>query len=120
VNNKVFDEEHLYALQEALREKKFVLLSLSGELGLTTPIFSAIRNLSQSPEKDLVVYIKDSKPCPEFVNLLASLHDVDFILVKEDSLTSLCDRITPDEIYDIKEGKLHKIPQLDLLLSSSC
>ncbi len=120
VNNKVFDEEHLYALQEALREKKFAILSLSGEQGLTTPIFTAIRNLSQSPEKDLVVYIKDSCPCPEFVNLLASLHDVDFILVKEDSLTGLCERVTPDEIYDIKEGKLHKILKLDLLLGSSC
>jgi len=116
VVNKVFDEDHLFALQEALKGHPFALLGISGEAELTPSLFHGIRQLSQKPGWDLLVYVKDRDPQDEFVDLLASLHDVDFILVKGESLLSLCQKITPDEVYEIKDNALEKLESVTALL----
>lgn len=108
VINKVFDEEHLFALQNALNGRRFNVLGISGSKGLTSKIFSSIRQLSQCEDLDLLLYIKDAEPEEEFVSLLSSLHDVDFILVKGDSLRSLCDRIAPVEVYEVEDDSFQK------------
>ncbi|MCE5318653.1 MAG: PfkB family carbohydrate kinase [Parachlamydia sp.] len=109
VVNKVFDQEHLFALQQALHGRKFALLGLSTDEGLSPKLFSNLRELGLRHDWDLLVYVKDNQPDEEFVNLLASLHDVDFILVHGDSLRSLCSRISPDEVYDFQSGLLQKL-----------
>ena len=117
VVNKVFDEIHIDALQEALKGRRFSLLSLSGQQGLTSAIFSTIRHLSQREEEDLLVYVRDQDPPEEFINILASLHDVDFIVLKSDSLRNLCRSITPHEIYALEgQRDLRKIDALHTLL----
>lgn len=108
VGNKVFDEEHVFALQKALEGCEFNILGVSGSQGLTSGIFSAIRHLSQDPNKDLLVYVRDHDPEAEFVNLLASLHEVDFILVNGESLRSLCLKVSPTEVYEVNGSLLHK------------
>jgi rfaE bifunctional protein kinase chain/domain len=117
VANKVFDEEHLFALQEALRGRQFALLALSGEQGFTSKIFSAIHLLGKRENWDLLIYIKDTHPHEEFINLLSSLNDVDFILLNGESLRSLCNRIVPDEVYDLDEQSLQKLEGITSLIS---
>ncbi len=109
VSNKVFDDEHLFALQEALRGHSFVLLSVSGEKGLTSQIFNAIRKLAHEENCDLLIYVQDENPSEEFVNILSALHDVDFIILKEESLRNLCGLIKPQEVYTITEDSLKKL-----------
>ena len=46
VDNKVFDEEHLFALQEALKNKRYSVLGLYSTQGMTTALFRSIRKLS--------------------------------------------------------------------------
>ena len=75
---------------------------------MTSRIFSAIRHLSQDPDRNLLIYVKDLEPEAEFVNLLASLHEVDFILVNGESLRSLCLKVIPHEIYEVEGAALHK------------
>jgi rfaE bifunctional protein kinase chain/domain len=106
VVNKVFDEEHLFALQEALKERPYTLLGLSGSDGMNSSIFSAIHRLAKDPKRDLVVYLLDAKPEEDFVNLLAALHDVKFIVLQSDNLHTLCDAIKPSEIYAISNKQL--------------
>lgn len=119
VVNKIFDEEHLFALLEALKGRSFALLGLSGTKGLTTGIFSSIRRLAARDGWDLLVYIKDQHPSEEFINLLASLHDVDFILLKSESLKSLCEKMSPSEIYVMEDDVLKQLSYVeDLLLTS--
>lgn len=118
VVNKVFDEEHLFALQQALHGRQFALLGISGAQGLTTGIFSSIRQLAQRVNWDLLVYVKDREPEHEFVNLLASLHDVDFILVKGESLRSLCQRISPDEVYEVRGHACERVDNAAALLTT--
>lgn len=115
VGNKIFDREHLFALQEVLRGNKFILLSISGSQGLTSAIFSSIRQMGTQNDLDLLVHIRDANPDPGFVDLLASLHDVDFIILK-DSLKSLSDKVRPEEIYSIDQNLCKRIPSFDSLL----
>lgn len=119
VVNKVFDQEHLFALQQALHGRKFALLGLSTEDGLSPKLFSSLRELGHRHDWDLLIYVKDKQPDEEFVNLLASLHDVDFILVHGDSLRSLCSRISPDEVYEYQSGVLQKLENAASLMSST-
>lgn len=109
VVNKVFDHEHLFALQEALRGRKFALLGVTSGQGLTSRIFSSIRQLAQRDDWDLLIYVKDPNPNEEFISLLASLHDVDFILVNGENLRSLCKRIAPDEVYEVEGNAFQKL-----------
>lgn len=119
VSNKIFDEEHLFALQAALQDKPFTILSLSAAQGMTSAVFSSIRQLAHQGS-ELLIYLQDFTSNEEFVNLLASLHEVAFILLKKDSIESLCKSLTPHGIYLLDERqKLQKIASLDVLISKN-
>jgi len=107
--NKIFDQEHLFALQEALRGRKSTLLGVSGENGLTTAIFSTIKQLTLNPGFDLIVYIRDLEVDNEFVTVLASLQNVNFIILNTDSLRNLCNQIEPDAVYQLNGTELCKL-----------
>lgn len=101
VENKVFDGEHIFALKQALETKKYAVLSVSGERGLTSDIFNAIRKISAN--SDLIVFVRDENPDPQFVNILAALHDVNFIFVCSNSLQNLCEQISPHQAYTLND-----------------
>lgn len=105
IENKVFEEEHLFVLQEALRDRQYALLSICSTDGLTSLIFSTIRQLARKGTRDLLIYVRDFVPDDELVNLLASLHEVDFIILKSESLQQLTQQISPEEIHSIEKGQ---------------
>lgn len=102
VANKVFDEEHLFALQEALKGRSYVVLGVSGTSGLTSEMFQAIRSLSQA-DRDLMIYVMDDKQDEGFIQILSSLHEVDFILLKKDRLHQLSQWIGPEGYFCVDE-----------------
>lgn len=105
-DNKIFDEEHLFALQAALKAREFSVLILSSLEGITPAIFKAIRSLKKDHTRDLVVYINDACPDEEKVHILASLREIDFIIYKAECLQYLCKTISSDAIYALEEGQL--------------
>lgn len=118
VENKIFDEEHLFALQQALKGKRFIVLGLESSEGMSSPIFRSIRKLSErGDKKKLIVYVRDNEPDEEFVLLLSSLAEVDFIVLKCESLKNLCEIIQPDAIYTIEKNKLVTLDHHAALLS---
>lgn len=104
--NKIFDEEHLFALQEALRGCKTILLGISGDKGLTGPIFKSIKKLAHRKDWELLVYVRDLNPDEAFIEMLSSMHDVSFIILNAHSLRSLCNLIEPDEVYVLQDSEL--------------
>lgn len=102
--NKVFDQEHLFALKHALEGRPFTILKLSGKQGLTSAIFNSIRKLSHNGENSLLIYLTDAEPDPDFTHLLASLHEVQFIIVNSQSLDDLCTLAHPAHIYEIQDN----------------
>jgi D-beta-D-heptose 7-phosphate kinase/D-beta-D-heptose 1-phosphate adenosyltransferase len=116
--NKIFDKEHLFALQEALKEKKYILLGLSGSEGMTTSVFSTIHHLAKDKASDLVVFLRDIEPNSDFVDLLASLQDVKFIIVQSDNIASLCENVPPSEIHMVSGKKQSRLASAEDLFKN--
>lgn len=108
VVNKVFDEQHLYALQQALKKQKISLINISGAQGLTSTIYKSIRDLSSCNQTKLLVYVRDEQPSDDFINILASLREVEFIILTKSSVHDLSDLIHPSEMYYVENTQLIK------------
>jgi rfaE bifunctional protein kinase chain/domain len=103
LDNKVFDGDHLFALQQSLKGRRFVVLSLESGHGMSTALFKSIRNLSvKNPQAKLLIFVRDSSPDREFISLLSSLSDVDFILFDCPDLDMVCATLQPEEIFSIE------------------
>jgi rfaE bifunctional protein kinase chain/domain len=116
VDNKVFDGEHLFALQEALRGRRMALLSVEGTKGLTASIFKSIRKLCQDGKRDLLVYVRDEQPDEDFVRLLSSLREVSFILLQVESLQHLYQVAHPEEICLVENDDCIQLTSMQELL----
>ena len=103
---KVFEEEHIFALQKLLAGQKCTLLGIHESNGIETSLFLTLRKLSIDPKTQLIVYIRDKEPSEDFVTHLASLREVDFIILKNESLRKLCDGIHPQETFIYEKGAL--------------
>jgi D-beta-D-heptose 7-phosphate kinase/D-beta-D-heptose 1-phosphate adenosyltransferase len=118
VENKIFDEEHLFALQQVLKGKRYIVLGVESSHGISTALYRSLRKLaSRDLEKRLIVYVRDNDPDEEFVSLLSSLAEVDFIVLKCESLKNLCDIIHPHQVFIMEEDKLIALDHASALLS---
>jgi D-beta-D-heptose 7-phosphate kinase/D-beta-D-heptose 1-phosphate adenosyltransferase len=117
VDNKVFDEDHLFAMQQALKDRVYKVLGVSSKDGMTTSLFKSIRALTSDQSGDkLIVYIRDSDPDEEFISLLASLAEVNFVVLKCESLKNLCEVIHPPEVFVMEGDKLIELDHFKALL----
>ena len=115
VDNKVFDEDHLFALEQALKGTNYRVLGIHSTQGITTALFKSIRHIASDDNK-LIVYIRDENPDEEFISLLSSLAEVDFVVLKCESLKNLCDLIHPQEVFLIDQDKLVALDHFNTLL----
>ncbi len=121
VDNKIFDEEHLFALQQALQGKHYTVLGVSSTQEMSTSLFRALRSLSSTDvNKKLIVYVREAPADEEFVSFLASLDEVDFIVLESESLKHLCDVIHPHQVFLIEKEQLLTLDHASALLSVSC
>lgn len=98
ISHKVFDQEHLFVLQEVLKRKPFNLLILSQVEQLTMVLFQSIKHIACENEA-LLIYIEDIEPSEIFIEMLSSLREVNFIILHLDSLKSLCQFAIPRTTY---------------------
>lgn len=108
VKNKVFDEEHIFALQQVLNDSPFNVLVLSNSQTMSFSIFDAIKTLASNGE-NLLLFIKDEEPNEKLIEILSSLVEVNFILVHENNLRTLLRKVTPKECYQLHSDELTKI-----------
>lgn len=97
--NKVFDSEHLFALQHLLKRRRVALLSLSCRQELTSEFLKYLINLGERSDVDLLVYLRDGVPSEDLLMTLIALQAVDFIVLHGESLEELVEKIAPDECY---------------------
>lgn len=118
VENKIFDEEHLFALQQVLKGKRYTVLGVDSQQGMSTALFRSLRKLSsREPEKKLIAYVCDNDPDEEFISLLSSLAEVDFIVLKRESLKNLCSIIHPHQVFMMEQDRLVALDHATALLS---
>lgn len=106
-NNKIFDEKHLYALKKSLENQIFSILVIDTTRGITPSLFQTIRKIVEKDEHKLILYIRDEDPDEDFIHVLSSLHEVGFIVLKKESLQSLCNSITPQKVHFVAPEKEH-------------
>lgn len=107
---KVFEESHLSALQSVLQDHPFSILGIDSTQGITTEFFRVLKQLSKS-EKELILYIKDSAPDQEFIQLLSSIHEVDYLILQRRSLESLCAKMKPSNVFELQGNQLVELEQ---------
>lgn len=119
VENKIFDEEHLFALQQVLKGKQYTVLGIHASPGMTNSLFRAIHSLSSENREDkLIVYIRDDQCSEEFLSFLSSLSEVDFIVLKSESLKHLCDIFDPVQVFLLEKESLVRLDHPIALLAS--
>lgn len=119
VKNKVFEEEHLFALQEALKEREYIILGLSESEGMTPFVFSTIHRLAKNKEQDLVIFLRRSAQDEDFVEILSALHDVKFVVVQSELATDLFKLVLPAETYVLTGKTLSQLTSPPDLLALS-
>lgn len=109
MDNKIFDESHLFALEEVLKERKFNLLQVDSSKGMSQSVIKAILTLSEKRDHQLVVSIVDDEPSDDFISILSSLKNVDYIILKKNSVQALCQKLDIKKIYSLLEDRLEQI-----------
>lgn len=117
-SQKVFDEEHLFALRAALQGHPFIVLSCSLTGGWTSQLFSTIRKLAQPTQHDLVLHIRDQQIDEEILAVLVSLREVNFVLLGE-HLHLLCQTVKPKAIWTFDQSSLQDLENVEELFSYS-
>lgn len=104
--NKIFDESHLFVLKQALNGKKFTCLALEKEEGISPTLFRHLKKLSKNRTQCLICMIKDPDPGQDYLELLSSLQEVDFILLHNGNMGHFFSKMVPEKAYEIKDKKL--------------
>lgn len=119
VESKIFDEEHLFALQQVLKGKQYTVLGIHASPGMTNALFRAIHSLSsENPDDKMIIYIRDDQCHEEFLSFLSSLSEVDFIVLKNESLKHLCDVIDPHQVFLLEKEVLIRLEHPVALLTN--
>jgi len=117
--NKIFNENHLFALKQVLKGKNLTILGLNTKKGISNLLFTQIQKLSKKDDQQrLMIYLIDKEPDHHFISFLSSLHEVDFIVLQSDSLVHLSEHIHPAHTYILDNEKLFEITPSHLLSHS--
>lgn len=99
--HKIFDLDHFFVLKQLLKGKLFNVLVVPPMEELTIPLFQMIKSLSEEGQA-LLLYVEEHEPREAFIQILASLREVHFIVVHAESLTELCQWIAPQQLYSFQ------------------
>lgn len=95
-----------------------MVLGVESTQGMSTSLFRALRRLSsRDKNKKLIVYMRDYNSDEEFVSFLSSLDEVDFIVLKSESLKHLCDVIHPEQVFILEKEQIVSLDHAKQLLS---
>lgn len=96
-SSKIFHEEHFFALKQALQGHPYALFTLQPG-PITIALFRNLQRVSQKENRRCVIYVPEGVPGDTFVQMLASLQEVHYILLHEQSVEQLCHALPPIEV----------------------
>ncbi|GAB5412057.1 MAG: hypothetical protein ChlgKO_11710 [Chlamydiales bacterium] len=111
-NTKIFEEHHLFALKELLKEEPFLLIGMNEETIASAKWIDALQELSK---EKIILYLPESTP-RHYLTLLASLKEISYIILGTEGLTYLCSEIGPKRVLVFEEGSLHELDEAVTLL----
>jgi D-glycero-beta-D-manno-heptose-7-phosphate kinase len=117
-DTKIFDDSHTFALRQVLKDKCYSLLVLPRGQKMSNALFRSLRALDMHDQEELIVYVRDTHPDDEFIHLLSSLQEVDYIILQSESLKVLCESIRPRHIYFLENEKLQPFDSPKTMLAA--
>lgn len=117
--NKVFDDDNLFALQKVISDRHVAILGLHSDRGLTAEMYRTICQVANhKQDRDLIVYLIEKEPPEEMVAILSAIEDVDYLVINHDSLRKLCSAIDPDEVLVYNHHELQSLEDPSKLIGS--
>lgn len=110
IGSKIFEEDHLLVLKEALKDVKVSVLALADEF--TGAVFKMIEEIKSSGGR-LLVYLEAGRE--DEIDLLVALPSVDFVILKKAGLKNFLENIPADAVYLLKDGKLSTVKDPKML-----
>jgi len=114
--NKIFEEKHLFAVKEILKDKKFSLLVINANDSISPRFFHVIKKLAR--ECGVVIYLRGKKVDKEYLSFLASLKEVALIIQHKENLNPILTKINPDKIFIMEKNKIKEIETSQRLLKA--
>ena len=109
-DNKIFMDEHLFALNQVMQDKTFTVLGLDRHQMMTIELFQCIKQFrGKESHHRLLIYLSKTESNSSLIDLLASLHEVSFIVLSSDNLSQLFKKMLPKDIFYMQEDKLSEI-----------
>jgi hypothetical protein len=111
IGSKIYDEDHTYLLRQVLKDKFYTLLVLMPREEISRSLFKTIQSLTKKGDRELIIYVQAS-PGDEFVEFLATLSKVNFIIMQKESLDHLLETMHPEEIFFFERDKKELLSNL--------
>ncbi|PIS01219.1 MAG: HldE protein [Chlamydiae bacterium CG10_big_fil_rev_8_21_14_0_10_35_9] len=108
LDNKIFDESHLFALKKILINREYTLFALKGKQVISSELLRSIQKLTQE-NKELIIYLQEDEPDEELINFLSCLKEVSFIILKKESLNNLYKNLKPQSAYLFSNNDMQNI-----------
>ena len=114
---KIFDEDHLFLLEKALRHKRSTVIFVSNiKEGSALSLLSKIQTMTLvERDERLVVCLSQEDRKRKFTPLIASFHKVDYVLLKSNGFSTLFEKIRPTRLYIFEENELRRADQSEIL-----
>lgn len=113
--NKVFDDDHLFALNKALDGHYSILLGIDSTHPPSASLFQTIQRFAGRESGYLIVYIFQQAFSEDLANILVSFREVDFVIRQTHPNPHLSTCLRPNEIYLFKDGNLLPISSVEAL-----
>jgi len=101
--NKIFEDAHIYALGKVLEVTPYDLLCIDNTVEINAKTIQMIRSASVS-KRPLLVYLGSTNPDEDLVSFLASLKEIEFVILYKKSLMELIDKTPPHQIFHIRNS----------------
>jgi D-beta-D-heptose 7-phosphate kinase/D-beta-D-heptose 1-phosphate adenosyltransferase len=102
VSHKIYEhEEQIDILEDLLKHGGYQLLKVPSSNGLTSTVFREIRRMRHEHPSPLLVHVENPKQDDEMVNILADLHEVDFVIAKPAGLERLMRKTPPVRTHEL-------------------
>lgn len=104
VGNKIFDGEHLFALQAILQGRALSVFVLNGIDKVNASLLRAIHAMKVGGAAEILVWWKDSDVAAEEVRFLATFSDVSYILVADALTEPFCRKVASEGVFVWEES----------------
>lgn len=103
-HNKIFDDQHLYALKHILEDQNITLVDIEALEDFSLKMFRSIKDLAEKG-KELVLTTTKVHDL-DLLELIASIKEVDFVIQRKTSIENLIEQIAPTRVFSLSFEKL--------------